>query len=206
MTPLPGRNYTYKVLINTEDFASISARMRDEGLLWAFFPEIDPNEWDNARVAQYLGRQDMLVLGGYIDGELAGFLTLVPLRFRGRAGEIGLLAFRKFFKDALPLVTGAFDWIFRTQDCDALLGFIPVASRQSMRLFSSLSFVSMGRVPNMSWYAKKRRFVDCEIVMLTREVFYAQPEHLGPGSGGAAGTKTDGQTVSGSGNSTPQIE
>lgn len=201
MTLLPGKNYTYRVLISEKDFANISARMRDEGLLWAFFPEIDPNEWDNSRVAQYLSRKDMLILGGYIDGELAGFLTLVPLRFRGRAGEIGLLAFRKFFKDALPLATGAFDWVFRTQDCDALLGFIPVASRQSMRLFSLLGFVPMGRVPNMSWYAKKRRFVDCEIVMLTREVFYAQSEYLCARSSGDARTEADDQAVSSIGRS-----
>ena len=161
--------YSYKILVEEQELTEIFWRMSDENLLWAFFPEFEPEELSEAAALAILGRQEALVLGGYVDGALAGILTLSPLRYRSRAGEVGVLAFRKYFGDALPLCVGALEWVFRTQAVDALVGYIPVASRQSLRLYTLLGFERLGRIPGMYWYTRKQKFLGAEVVVLTRE-------------------------------------
>lgn len=181
--------YEYKVIIDDSDFLEVYHRMLDENLLWAFFPEFEPEDLNDESAIAMFSRKELLMLGGYVDGKLAGILTLCPLRYRSRGGEIGVLAFRKYFKIAIDLCRGALEWVFRTQNVDSVVGYIPTASRQSLRIYEQLGFESLGRIPGMYWYTRKQKFVGAEVVVLTRETI--EEESYGKGRRKLSGSGTD---------------
>ena len=181
--------HEYRVLIDSEEFAGLYRRMKEERLLWAMFPECDEGIWDERMAVAYFERPEVLTLGGYADGELAGFMTLVPTRLVGRCCEVGLLAFRDFFHEAIPLCRGALKWALENQNIDSLVGYIPKPSRHSMRLIERVGFRALGEIPGFTWYTKLQKFVPSIVVVATRaeleEVCNGWRSELsGSGSGG----------------------
>lgn len=157
----------YKVILNAEELAGIYRRLREEKLLWAVWSDIDEEEWTENLFVRMLTREDMLVLGGYIDGELAGVMTLRPAEPKSLTGNIGLTAFRKFFRQAVPLCMGGLLWACDTQDMKSVIGRVAAPNRHILRLLESLGFKEIGRVPGLTWYTRKQAFVDGVLVLAT---------------------------------------
>lgn len=169
---------TYKVIINAGELAEIYRRLKEEKLLWAVWSDIDDEEWTESLFVKFLSRDDTLVLGGYIDGELAGVMTMRPAEMKSLTANIGLTAFRKFFKQAVPLCMGALLWACDTQDMKSILGRVAAPNRHILRLLSSLGFKEIGRVPGMTWYTRKQAFVDGVLVLATVESIRAAAAEL----------------------------
>ena len=158
---------SYKVLLYEEQYAQIYRRMNEEGLLWAAYPEIDAEEWSEEGYIRMMARDDVLCLAGYIDNEIGGVMTLYPAVSKTRTAVIGLTAFRDYFRQAVPLCMGALLWACATQDIESILGRVAAPNRHILRLLNSLGFEEKLRVPGMTWYTKKQKFVDGVIVMAT---------------------------------------
>lgn len=157
----------YKVILNAEELTAMYRRLKEERLLWAIWSDVDEDEWTESQFVRFMTRQDTLVLGGYIDGELAGVMTLRPAEPKSQTGFIGLTAFRKFFKQAVPLCMGGLLWACDTQDMVSVLGRVAAPNRHILRLLASLGFKEIGRVPGLTWYTRKQAFVDGVLVLAT---------------------------------------
>lgn len=162
MTHSPGE-FLYKVLAHEWQLARVYERMRTEDLLWAAWP--DEEEMDERYFIQRLGRDDTLVIGGYVDGELAGIMTLTAVAKNTLCAEIGLTAFRQYFGIAHGLCHGALLWAFELTGAKSFIGRIAAAHRHILRMFAALGFYELGRVPGMIWHARRHKFMDAVIVV-----------------------------------------
>ena len=89
---------TYRVLTQDCDFERVFRRLEQDGLFWAF--DCEWEEPDFPRWMAHCRRPDVLLLEGCIDGMPAGLLKLIPFMARTRCGEIGVVAYRDFFRHA----------------------------------------------------------------------------------------------------------
>lgn len=164
----PGE-YTYKVLIHEWQYAEIYRRMLMEDLLWAAWPDMDPAEWNEDTFCQWLSTPSILVIGGYAANELAGVMTLWPVTRQTLCAEIGVTAFRDYFSIARELCYGALLHGFELTGASSYLGRIVSGHRHILRMFASLGFYELGKVPGLMWHARKKQFVDGVLVCGTPE-------------------------------------
>ncbi len=179
MTRLPGDampKMTYSLLIHERQYREIYARMRAERLLWAAWPDMAEAEWTAEEFCRRLGREEMYVLGGYIDDEPAGVLLLWPVAGRSLCAEVGLTAFRRHFRQARELARGALLHASGELSLSAIIGRVAAPNRHILRLLGSLGFAELGRVPGMIWYAAREHFVDGVLVMATPESIHNSRE------------------------------
>lgn len=162
-------NMTYKVLIHTEQYREIYRLMDEQDLLWAAWPEVEPEEWSAELMVNMFTRRDFLVLGGYVDGQLAGAMTLYPDNYRSRVAWIGLTAFRPYFPQAEELCRGALLWALDTQDISAIMGKVAAPNRHIIRMLGLLGFREVVRVPDLMWFARFQKWVAGVLVMATPE-------------------------------------
>lgn len=158
---------TYSLLIHERQYRAIYARMHAERLLWAAWPDVAAAEWTAEEFCRRLGREEMYVLGGCIDGEPAGVLLLWPVSGRTLCAEVGLTAYRRFFPQARELARGALLHACVELSLSAILGRVAAPNRHILRMLGGLGFAELGRVPGMIWYAARERFVDGVLVMAT---------------------------------------
>lgn len=181
---------SYRILGNEADFGRVFRRLEREGLFWAL-----DCEWEEPDLPRWLRscrREDVLMLEGLVDGEPAGLLKLSPFMARTRCGEVGVAAYRDFFRHAAWLARGACLWCFERMDCAALTGRVAAPNRHALRMAPRVGFRELGRVPGMCWYGKKQKFVDGVIMLATpdsvREAESAPPGRRGPRGASDAGT------------------
>lgn len=160
---------TYKVLLHEADYRAIYEAMREDDTLWSAWPDIDPDEWTPEIVVRLMSRPDVLVLGGAIDGVPAGFMTLHPVTQRTLTAEIGVAAFRPFFRQAAALCRGALLWACDNLELSSFLGKVAAPNRHVLAMLGQVGFYELGRVPGLFWYTRKQRFVDGVLVMATPE-------------------------------------
>lgn len=151
---------TYKVLTDHQEFSDLFDKVQAENLFWCLTPERahwEKDDWMRAYMAD-----GVLVLAGYLDGELAGFMTVFPYRFHKATlcAEIGLCSFRAYVKRAVPLCLGALRWAFDNLDVKTLVGHVPDCNHHVMRMLESVGFHRQCLLPGMIWYDRKARFVD----------------------------------------------
>lgn len=160
---------TYKVLLHEADYRAIYEAMREDDTLWSAWPDIDPDEWTPEIVVRLMSRPDVLVLGGAIDGLPAGFMTLQAVSRRSMTAEIGVAAFRPFFRQAAALCRGALLWACDNLELSSFLGKVAAPNRHVLAMLGQVGFRELGRVPGLFWYTRKQRFVDGVLVMATPE-------------------------------------
>lgn len=160
---------TYRRLAREEDLLSLYARLRGEDLLWAVKPEVEAREWTEEVFLQLFRRPDVWVLEGSIDGEPAGAMTLRPAEPRSLCGEIGLTAFRPFFRQAVPLCLGALLLACEELAVASFLGRVPAPNRHILAMLDRVGFHELGRVPGLCWHSRKQAFVDGVLVLATPE-------------------------------------
>ena len=158
---------SYRILTELADFERVFQRLEQDGLFWALDCEWESPEW--ARWLRSCIREDVLMLEGLVDGEPAGLLKLSPFMARTRCGEIGVAAYRDFFRHAAWLARGACLWCFERMDCESLVGRVAVPNRHALRMAPQVGFRVLGRVPGMCWHGKKQQFVDGVLVLATPE-------------------------------------
>lgn len=166
MTRSPGE-FSYRVLIHDWQFAEIYRRMLHDDLLWAAWPDTDDCEWSEDYFCDRLARDTILIIGGYVRGELAGVMTLTPVAEKTLCAEIGLTAFREHFPIARDLCAGALARGFELTSAKSFIGRIAAPHRHILQMFASLGFKEMGRVPGLIWHSRKRKFVDGILVFAT---------------------------------------
>ena len=159
--------FAYQIL-NPDTYPDVFERMQNDGLLWPFFPELG-SKMDVDTFCALYSRPDLLLLGGFIDGDLAGVLSLCPYRPATRVGEIGLCAFRKSFSDAPRLCVGALLWCFDRLDLAALVGHVPATSHHVMWMLDRVGFRRVVRLPDLMWLDRRGRFVDGWVVVAERK-------------------------------------
>ena len=162
-------NATYKVLINEAEFLAIYRKLDADGSFWAFWPDVEEEEWTAERFCHFLSRDGLYVLGGYIDGELAGAMLLWPVAPRTLCAEIALTAFKPFYPLATKLCQGALLKVLDELEIASILGRVATPNRHCLRLLGGLGFREVCRVPGLFWYACKRKFVSGALVMATPE-------------------------------------
>ena len=158
---------SYRILTELADFERVFQRLEQDGLFWAL-----DCEWESPERARWLrscAREDVLMLEGLVDGEPAGLLKLSPFMARTRCGEIGVAAYRDFFRHAAWLARGACLWCFERMDCESLVGRVAAPNRHALRMAPQVGFRVLGRVPGMCWHGKKQQFVDGVLVLATPE-------------------------------------
>lgn len=158
---------SYRILTELADFERVFQRLEREGLFWA-----SDCEWESPERARWLrscAREDVLMLEGLVDGEPAGLLKLSPFMARTRCGEIGVAAYRDFFRHAAWLARGACLWCFERMDCASLVGRVAAPNRHALFMAPKVGFRVLGRVPGMCWHGKKQQFVDGVLVLATPE-------------------------------------
>ena len=158
---------SYRILTELADFERVFQRLEREGLFWA-----SDCEWESPERARWLRsctREDVLMLEGLVDGEPAGVLKLSPFMARTRCGEIGVAAYRDFFRHAAWLARGACLWCFERLHCASLVGRVAAPNRHALRMAPRVGFRVLGRVPGMCWHGKKQQFVDGVLVLATPE-------------------------------------
>lgn len=158
---------TYALLLHERQYRDIYARMQAGRLLWAAWPDMGAEEWTADEFCRRLGREEMYVLGGSIDGELAGVMLLWPVAGRTLCAEVGLTAFRGYFREAPALCRGALLHAARELGLASVLGRVAATHRHILRLLGCLGFAELGRVPGLIWLAARERFVDGVLVMAT---------------------------------------
>lgn len=157
----------YTVLLHESQYRALYERLCKEDLLWAVWPDVDAEDWTPEVFVGLLSMPDTLVLGGYIDGVLAGIMTLRPVAARSLTAEIGLTGFRSYFAQAEDLCRGALLWACTHLDVASFLGRVAAPNRHITRMLSCLGFRELGRVPGMYWYTRKQKFVDGVLVLAT---------------------------------------
>lgn len=160
---------TYKVLLHEADYRAIYKIMRQDGTLCTAWPDIDPDEWTPEIMVRFMSRPDVLVLGGAVDGVPAGFMTLHAVGQRTMTAEIGVAAFRPFFRQAAALCRGALLWACDNLELASFLGKVAAPNRHVLAMLGQVGFQELGRVPGLCWYTRKQRFVDGVLVMATPE-------------------------------------
>lgn len=184
---------SYRVLTDDE-LDDAYARLAEQGLLWALFPEMETlslNQWREIMAGP------ALILGGFVDGHLAGLLSVRPFMGRTQCAEAGVTALRPWFARAADLSRGAFLWAFERLDCVSLVGRVAAPNRHILRMAPLVGFQELGRIPGMCWYARKRKFVDGVLLLATPESVKAsgafRPGGLEPRGTGDAGNGRGGR-------------
>lgn len=151
---------TYKVLIDEQEFSALFDRLQAENLFWCLTP--DRMHWGKDAWLKTYMADGVMVLAGYIDGELAGFMTVFPYRFHAATlcAEIGLCSFRDYVRQAVPLCLGALTWAFGHLDVKTLVGHVPDCNHHVMRMLEAVGFRKQCLLPGLIWYDRKARFVD----------------------------------------------
>lgn len=135
---------TYKVLLHEADYRAIYENMRQDGTLWTAWPDIDPDEWTPEIVVRLMSRPDVLVLGGAVDGVPAGFMTLQAVSRRSMTAEIGVAAFRPFFRQAAALCRGALLWACDNLELSSFLGKVAAPNRHVLAMLGRWGSGSLG--------------------------------------------------------------
>lgn len=174
---------SYRVLTGDE-LDDAYARLAEQDLMWALFPEMESIslcQWREIMAGP------VLILGGFIGGRSAGYLSVRPFMGRTLCGEVGVTALRPWFSRAARLSRGAFLWAFRHLDCVSLVGRVAAPNRHILRMAPEVGFRELGRIPGMCWHARKRKFVDGVLLLATpesvRESMEPRQEDVGPRSG-----------------------
>lgn len=159
---------TYKVLTEAVEFSLLFDRLEAEGLHWAVTP--DRASWQKRQWLDAYMADGVLVLAGYIDGRLAGFMTVFPYRFHAATlcAEIGLCAFRDYARQAVPLCLGALEWAFDHLDVKTLVGHVPGCNHHVLRMLEAVGFHRECLLPGLLWHDRKARFVDGWLVTADR--------------------------------------
>lgn len=168
-TTLLTGDFEYVVLTETEEFIELYRRMQEERLLWSMYPDVPASMWTEPLGVGLLDRNEQLVLAGFYNGKLSGFMTLMPTRLVGRCCEVAFLAFRHAFDIAIDLCKGAIVWTLENQNIDSLVGYIPKPSRHSMRLIGEVGFKCIGEIPGYTWYDRIQKFVPSYVVVADRK-------------------------------------
>ena len=157
----------YELMTET-DVRLLYACLQAEGILWALVPDV-PEISEEQFVADMM-RDDVYPLAGYVDGELAGCLTLRP--FDGRntnCAEVGVTARRKFFRVAAPLCRGALIHAADVLQPSSFIGRVAEPNHHILRMLSSVGFEKLRRIPGLVYYGRKQRYVDGWLVLATPE-------------------------------------
>lgn len=174
--------YSYRRIYDPEEHAQIYRRLRDEDLLWALFSEIEPDEWsEDLYIKMHNSSQARETWAGYIDGQMAGIAYLWPFQgaWRTRCAELGLTAFRPFFKSAARLARGALLEIMHHHDyaIRSFIGRVPCPNRHILNMLDSLGFQRKFKIPELFWYTRSQKhvdgwivFADCQDIKATWEV------------------------------------
>lgn len=165
---MPGR-YSYTVFTREGQYRTLYRIMEEHDLLWAAWPEVDA--WTEDAFVARLMAQGMYVLGGEVDGRPAGAMVLWPFGEATLVAEVGLTAFRPYFKEAVPLCRGAFRYVMETFNPKptAFVGRVAVCHRHILRLLSRMGFCEVARLPGLMWHGRKKAFVDGALVMARPE-------------------------------------
>lgn len=161
---MPGR-YSYTVFTREGQYRTLYRIMCEQDLLWAAWPEVD--EWTEDSFVARLMRPGVYVLGGEVDGMPAGAMVLWPFGEATLVAEVGLTAFRPYFKEAVPLCRGAFRHVMKTFNPApaAFVGRVAGCHRHILRLLSRMGFEEIGRLPGLMWHGRKKAFVDGALVL-----------------------------------------
>lgn len=166
--------YSYKIIVDPAEHATIYRRLREEDLLWCLFSEIEQNEWSEEL---YIKMHNSSTLretwAGYIDGQLAGIAYLWPfqLSWRTRCAEIGLTAFRPFFRHAARLCREGLLRILEHHKVDgehtitSFVGRVPAPNRHILNMLGKLGFTKQCKIPDLFWFTKQQKHVDGWLVM-----------------------------------------
>ena len=158
---------TYQVM-QPADLPMLYAVLHAERTLWAIWPE-HGDDCTEEQFCSAMGAEDMLVLGGYIDGDLAGVLTLRPFcSDRTLCGEVGLTALRKYFPVAAPLCRSALLWCYDNLELRTMVGRVACPNRHILRMLGQVGFSRAALIPGLCWYGRKQQFVDGWLVTATR--------------------------------------
>ena len=169
--------YTYRLIQDPAEHAEIYRRLKEEDLLWCLFSEIEPDEWsEDLYIKLHNSASVRDTWGGYIDGRLAGLAYVWPFRgsYRTRCAEIGLTAFRDYFKEAAPLCRrGLLHAIDHYNSTDrvlaSLVGCVPAPNRHIVSMLGQIGFVKQCRIPKLFWFTKIQKHVDGWFVSATPE-------------------------------------
>lgn len=168
MIPLPG-DCRYQLLLEDEELGGLYDKLRAQDLLWAVWPE-----WEKAGrgvFIQCLGKPWVYVLGAFIAEDLAGALILRPFGELSLVGEIGVTAFRPYFKIARQLFLNALLFLLKNLD-PAPAAFVGRVARVNRHIFAMLldcGFKEAARLPGLMWHARQRRFVEGALVTARAE-------------------------------------
>lgn len=168
---MPGR-YSYTVFTREGQLRTLYRIMEEQDLLWAAWPEVDA--WTENAFVERLMAPGMYVLGGEVDGKPAGAMVLWPFGEATLVAEIGLTAFRPYFKEAIPLCRGAFQFVMDTFEPApaAFVGRVALCHRHILRLLSRMGFEGVARLPGLMWHGRKKAFVDGALVMARPEAIF----------------------------------
>ena len=168
--------YTYRIIYDPVEHAAIYRKLKEENLLWALFSEIDEWQWsEDLYIKMHNSSNVRETWAGYIDGELAGLAYIWPFQgsWRTRCAEIGLTAFRPYFKQAARLARQGLLEILRHHGftISSLIGRVPAPNRHILNMLGELGFQRKLKLPKLFWYTRQQRHVDGWIV-------FAQPQDI----------------------------
>lgn len=158
----------FRVVRNSE-LPMLYAAMEAENILWAMWPEHGMTCTEEEFCAA-MGREDVLVLLGRVDGDAAGVLTLTPFcSDRTRCGEVGLCGRRKYFSMAAMLCRSALLWCYDNLELRSMVGRVPCPNRHILRMLEAVGFSRAAKLEGLVWYERQQKFVDGWLVTATRE-------------------------------------
>lgn len=175
---------TYRILVDEADLAPLFDKLKEEDLFWCLTPE--KAHWSREAWLKAYTDPRVLVLAGYVGGELAGFMTVWPYRPVTRCAEVGLCAFRRHFRQAARLCAGALVWAFDNLDARTLLGHVPAPNRHILRMLDAVGFSRLCLIPGLTFYERKGTFVDGWLVGADRASVEKAQEKLMAGETPAA--------------------
>lgn len=162
--------YTYRRIYDPLEHAAIYRRLKEEDLLWCLFSEIEPAEWNEDLYIKLHNSSGVReTWGGYIDGALAGLAYVSPFcgSLRTRCAEIGLTAFRPYFRQAARLARGGLMEIIKHhgETIQSFIGRVPEPNRHILAMLGALGFTKQCKIPQLFWFTKKHKHVDGFLVM-----------------------------------------
>lgn len=158
---------TYR-LLNEYEVCDLYACLKAEDILWALFPDV-PDMSEDQFLAD-MQRDDVYALGGFIDGYLAGCLTVRP--FDGantQCAEVGVTALRRYFPVAAPLCRGALIKASDDLRPASFIGRVAAPNIHVLRMLSRVGFKKLCRIPGLVYYDRKNQHVDGYLVLATPE-------------------------------------
>lgn len=160
-------------LVRHEDgacaFAEPFWKMQDEGLAdVVMYDAVMPNIADWHSVTN-----PAMALLIRIENAQSGELVMVTWlnSFMGRVAMIHFCCFTAWQHDAEAIGRTALEYIFGLGVIDALIGITPAPYRHAISFVEKLGFVRKTKIPKACHFAKRKRYVDGVLTMLTREDF-----------------------------------